>query len=89
MAIMATGGYGRAELCPHSDIISLVYGSQSSGKVRDFQVDHPARALSIVGFEVQVGHASRTIKESIAEARSDIQTKTAFFSPDIFVGMLN
>ena len=79
MAIMATGGYGRAELCPHSDIdLSLVYGSQSGGKVRDFQewiTQHVLYPLWDLKFKV--GHASRTIKESIAEARSDIQTKTA------------
>ncbi len=79
MAIMATGGYGRAELCPHSDIdLSLVYGSQSGGKVRAFQewiTQHVLYPLWDLKFKV--GHASRTIKESIAEARGDIQTKTA------------
>ena len=79
MAVVATGGYGRAELCPHSDIdLSLLYGSQTGGKVRAFQewvTQHVLYPLWDLKFKV--GHASRTIKESIAEARENIQTKTA------------
>ena len=36
-SIMANGGYGRAELCPYSDIdISLLYGSGTGQKIHDF-----------------------------------------------------
>jgi [protein-PII] uridylyltransferase len=79
MAIIASGGYGRSELCPHSDIdISLLYGSSSGRKLREFQEWITGHVLyPLWDLKFTVGHASRTIKESITEARADMQTKTS------------
>ena len=79
LAIVANGGYGRAELCPHSDIdISILYSSQPRRQVfRDFQEWVTGHVLyPLWDLKFKVGHASRTIRESISEAKADMQTKT-------------
>ena len=79
LAIVANGGYGRSELCPHSDIdVSLLYSSQPRRQgFRDFQEWVTGHVLyPLWDLKFKVGHASRTIRESISEARADMQTKT-------------
>ncbi|NJO56694.1 MAG: [protein-PII] uridylyltransferase [Rhodospirillales bacterium] len=72
----ATGGYGRGELFPFSDIDLMFLLPERS----------PPLALEIVEFVLymlwdsglKVGHATRTIDECIAMARSDMTTRTSF-----------
>ena len=70
-ALAAVGGYGRAELCPHSDIDILIVSPKSI----------PSEALDIaqplflplwdLGYDL--GHGFRTIKDCVSLANRDFQ----------------
>ena len=78
--IVAQGGYGRAELCPHSDLdILLLYSprvpAERLEKLRAALTEGILYPLWDMGFKV--GHASRDIAETLAEARANILSKIA------------
>ncbi|MFU8848242.1 MAG: [protein-PII] uridylyltransferase [Opitutales bacterium] len=89
MAILATGGYGRRELNPHSDIdIMLLYPEGVAGK----KLEHFQQVLAeeilypLWDLGLKLGHASRNPKEAIAEAKKEIQTKNAILESRIICG---
>lgn len=89
MAILATGGYGRGELNPHSDIdIMFLYPDRISGK--DFKAFQALIAEEVLyplwdlGFKV--GHASRNTPEVLEEARKEIQSKNALLEARFICG---
>lgn len=89
MAVLATGGYGRRELNPHSDIdIMFLYPDGASGK----KLEHFQQALAeeilypLWDLGLKLGHASRNPKEAIAEAKKEIQTKNAILESRIICG---
>ena len=65
IAILALGGYGRAELCPHSDIDVMVLCD--SGKLRA-EASESAKAFlhTLWDAGVNVGHSVRTIDDALA-----------------------
>ena len=75
LTIMAVGGYGRAEMAPHSDVdIAFL----TPGK----RVPWCEQVIeSILYFlwdlQLKVGHSSRTIDDSIRLAREDVTIRTA------------
>jgi len=82
-ALVAVGGYGRAELSPGSDID--VYLLHESG-LKD--VDTLAERLwyPIWDQGVKLGHAVRTVKDTLALAADDLDTATAVLSCRIVAG---
>ena len=89
MAILATGGYGRGELNPHSDIdLMLLYPEGSRSKqLATFQAklaEHILYPLWDLG--LKVGHASRNTAEVIAECRKEIQSKNAILESRMICG---
>lgn len=89
MAILATGGYGRRELNPHSDIdIMFLYPEKISGKnfakFQELLAEEILYPLWDLGWKV--GHASRNAKEAIEEAKSEIQSKNAILESRIICG---
>src|SRR5687767_6327265 len=77
IAIVALGGYGRSELCPHSDIDLLFLvgrGPSDRPEVRAY-VDAVLYGLWDLRFEV--GHAVRTIAETMDVAQSDQSVMTS------------
>ncbi|MEO0793725.1 MAG: [protein-PII] uridylyltransferase [Verrucomicrobiota bacterium] len=79
-ALLALGGYGRAELCPLSDIdLMFLYPKRIRAdllkplqEVLTNEVLYPLWDLSL-----KVGHSSRTVAEAIQEAKADQQTLNA------------
>lgn len=89
MAVLATGGYGRRELNPHSDIdIMFLYPLRASGKA--FEKFQEVLAEEILyplwDLGLKVGHASRNAKEVIDECRKEIQSKNAILESRIICG---
>jgi len=83
-ALVAVGGYGRAELYPHSDIDLLI--------LLDRQPDaEAASALSaFVGacwdVGLAIGHSVRTVDECLAEAAADLTVRTALLERRLLAG---
>ncbi len=81
VALIAVGGYGRAELFPHSDIDLLVLlpGMEGAGGQLDtetrMRLEHWVRFLWDIGLEI--GHSVRTVTECVEEAAKDITVQTS------------
>jgi [protein-PII] uridylyltransferase len=87
MALLAVGGFGRGELNPYSDIdilfLSPTDGKKNEGQVNDI-VQHILYMLWDIGF--QVGHATRTMQELVAQANADLRTKTSLLEARFLCG---
>src|SRR5262249_15999008 len=84
IAILATGGYGRSELCPHSDLdLVFVYPGGSDAEVQAFA---EAILYPLWDCRLEVGHAVRTLEESIALAREDLTACTALLDAPLVAG---
>ena len=89
MGILATGGYGRRELNPHSDIdIMFLYPVKAKGKdfskFQEIITEEILYPLWDLGWKV--GHASRNSKEVIEECRKEIQSKNAILESRLICG---
>ncbi|MCU0267182.1 MAG: [protein-PII] uridylyltransferase [Acidimicrobiales bacterium] len=76
VSLIAVGGYGRAELCPQSDIDLLLLHEPK------VDVDRLAERIwyPIWDEGLKLGHAVRTPKEALALAADDLDTATALLS---------
>lgn len=87
ISLLAVGGFGRGELNPYSDIdILFLYpneGNKSGSQVNDI-VQHILYMLWDIGF--QVGHATRTMPELVAQANGDLRTKTSLLEARFLCG---
>lgn len=88
-SILALGGYGRSELCPYSDIdIMFLYPE----KVRSPHFPDMQRLFNdtilymLWDLNLKVGHSTRTIREAIAEAEQDEQSKNAMLESRLICG---
>ena len=89
VSLLALGGYGRGELCPKSDIdLMFLYPSGVKPEaLKPFQEFLTQELLYILwDCALKVGHSSRTIDEVFAEARRDMQTKTALLESRLLAG---
>lgn len=89
VALLALGGYGRAELSPHSDIdLMFLYPKGVDPKklkpLQQAMSDGVLYPLWDLG--LKVGHSSRTIKEAIEEAKGDQQTLNALLEARYICG---
>jgi [protein-PII] uridylyltransferase len=88
-SLLALGGYGRGELSPLSDIdIMFLFPSkvrlQTIQPLQQHLIDEVLYVLWDCG--LKVGHSTRTIDDVFAEARKDIQTKTALLEARLVAG---
>jgi [protein-PII] uridylyltransferase len=84
ISILATGGYGRSELCPHSDLdLLFLYPGGSDAEVQAFA---EAILYPLWDCRLEVGHAVRTLDESIALAREDLTACTALLDARLVAG---
>lgn len=88
-ALLALGGYGRGELSPLSDIdIMFLFPSKAKSTViaplQQHLVDEVLYVLWDCG--LKVGYSTRSVDDVFAEARKDIQTKTALLEARLVAG---
>ncbi|HXW71512.1 MAG TPA: [protein-PII] uridylyltransferase [Methylocella sp.] len=84
LAIAAVGGYGRATLAPHSDIDLLFLLAPKAQLRAQPIVESILYALWDLG--QKVGHATRSIKDCIAEARRDMMIRTSLLEARLILG---
>jgi [protein-PII] uridylyltransferase len=82
-ALVATGGYGRGELFPYSDIDILVLLADEPGEAERDALERLIGKFWDVGLEI--GHSVRTV-EGCAEAASDITVRTALLEARYLAG---
>ena len=96
-ALVAVGGYGRAELYPHSDVDVLVLlppGNQLAGaRLGTPGAANDALKSSVEGFitacwdiGLEIGSRVRTVDECIAESESDVTVQTALLESRYLCG---
>jgi len=84
MAVIATGGYGRGLMAPESDIdllFILPYKQTAWGE----QVAE-AILYCLWDMDLKVGHATRSIDESIRQARGDMTIRTSVLETRFLTG---
>lgn len=89
VSLLALGGYGRLELCPYSDIdLMFLYPSKiRSPKFPEMQqIFNDTILYMLWDLNLKVGHSTRTIREAIAEAEQDEQSKNAMLESRLVCG---
>jgi len=88
-SLVALGGYGRSEMCPHSDVdLMFLYPV----KVRSKNFAETQRLFNdtilymLWDLNLKVGHSTRNIKEVIAEASEEDQSKNALLESRLICG---
>ena len=87
VALMALGGYGRRELNPFSDVDVMFLHRQKAARVSTELGELIEQVLYLlwdIGFKV--GHSTRSIKDAIVQANSDMLTKTAMLEARFLAG---
>ncbi len=83
-ALIATGGYGRGELAPFSDIDLLFLLPDNFSKELEAGVERVLYCLWDLGLDV--GHAVRTVEECVQQARQDLQIRTSMLESRFLAG---
>ncbi len=76
LSIVATGGYGRGELSPQSDIDLLFLTSVQVDKSISSMIEMMLYILWDLG--LTVGHATRSVRQQMKAVQDDITIRTAF-----------
>lgn len=94
-ALVAVGGYGRAELYPHSDVDVLVLlpPGDELANARLAGSSNDALKSSVEGFitacwdiGLEIGSSVRTVDECVAEAQGDVTVQTALLESRFLTG---
>jgi [protein-PII] uridylyltransferase len=83
-AVVALGGYGRAELAPFSDVDLLFLHQGRAGEAVGRFVEQVLQLLWDVG--LTVGHSFRTLAQCAEEARGDLHSRTAVAEARLVAG---
>src|SRR5580765_7159016 len=83
-ALVATGGYGRGELYPCSDIDLLVLLAQEPQSVERESLERLIGTLWDIGLEI--GHSVRTVEGCITAAADDVTVRTTLLEARFLTG---
>ena len=84
VALVAVGGYGRGELAPSSDIDLLFLTATAEDRAADNIVEALLYLLWDLG--LKVGHAKRTVADTIRASREDQTTLTGLLETRFVAG---
>ena len=83
-AVMATGGYGRGEMAPFSDVDLLFV--QGKAQDADSQSEIESILYLLWDLGLKVGHATRSIRQNINAAKDDITIMTSLLETRFICG---
>jgi len=83
-ALVAVGGYGRAELHPYSDVDLLILLGDAEKRVAEEPLSSFLTLLWDLGLDV--GHSTRTVAECKHEAQQDITVVTTMMEARLLLG---
>jgi [protein-PII] uridylyltransferase len=83
LTVAAMGGYGRGTLAPGSDIDILILYRKATERSTKFA---EALLYPLWDMGLKVGHATRTIEESIEGAKDDLTIRTALLESRLITG---
>lgn len=84
MSVIATGGYGRAEMAPHSDIDLMFLLPYKLTPRAEQVVEYVLYTLWDLG--LKVGHATRSADEVVRLAKEDITIRTSLLESRLITG---
>jgi [protein-PII] uridylyltransferase len=84
MALVATGGYGRGELFPSSDVdVLILLGAEPTAEDRE-RLERMVGLFWDIGLEI--AHSVRTVEACVETARADITIETALLEARLLAG---
>jgi [protein-PII] uridylyltransferase len=89
VALVALGGYGRQELSPWSDLdVMFLFPTKTRATSLNRFSQYLTQEILYILWDcgLKVGHSTRTVEQVFAEARRDIQTKTALLEARLIAG---
>ncbi|WP_425354928.1 [protein-PII] uridylyltransferase [Oceaniglobus trochenteri] len=84
ISVLAVGGYGRAEMCPFSDVDLLFLTPHKLTPWTESLIE--SMLYVFWDLHLKVGHSSRTIKDCITMAREDYTVRTALLERRFLCG---
>ena len=84
LAVLAVGGYGRAEMAPFSDVDLLFLSPWKITPWAESVIE--TMLYTLWDLKLKVGHASRTVKECLRLGRDDITIRTALLENRFLAG---
>ena len=84
LCLLAVGGYGRAEMAPHSDVDLLFLTPWKMTPWAESVIE--STLYMLWDLKLKVGHASRTVKDCVRLAREDITIRTALLEHRFVAG---
>ena len=84
LAVLAVGGYGRAEMAPHSDVDIAFITPMKRAPWCEQVIETMLYLLWDLG--LQVGHSSRTVADSMKMAKEDLTIRTALLESRLIWG---
>ena len=84
LAVLAVGGYGRAEMAPQSDVDLLFLTPWKTTAWAESVIE--SMLYMLWDLKLKVGHASRTVKDCVRLGREDITIRTALLENRFLCG---
>ena len=84
MSLVATGGYGRGELFPSSDVDVLILLAADPTPEEQQRLERLVGMLWDIGLEI--GHSVRTVEACVEAARADITVETSLLEARLLAG---